>query len=166
MRKLVLGVLAVLTLGLTSCSEQSRVMNKAEDFVVKSLKDPSSYQKEEIKIVDTITMLELAQSNYDRCKRDYNTEKSFVDSNIEFNNKYGDNEFSIPVDKTILELYTKNLKESETKLEIAKKTPNEIGEIVIAFRYRAKNSFGALDVCNSMVYYEPSAKENDQFIIR
>ena len=150
MKKVILGALLLLsTLSFVSCqSPQDKLISGCEESLKQNLKDPSSYERIDVKIKDTITSLEWGQDRL-------NLVKSFMDDDF---NMFNEN-------KDFPELgFEKIYKESKKDYELTKitldsikksKEPNRILEINVEFKYRAKNSFGALGIEKSGVTFLP-----------
>ena len=125
---------------MVSCqTAEDKLIDDCEKHLVSELKDPSSYERINVKIKDTITEL----SDAEEC---YKTMKGLYDDDVKLK---GDDEF-LAIDK-------KYLDESKKTLDSIKNTsnPNKIKVIGVEFKYRAKNSFGALDVQSTGVAFLP-----------
>jgi len=133
MKKIIL--VALLSVFSISCQSKTEdLTNKAEDFLVQNLKDPSSYERISIVKTDTLT--------------DYDMKKYIVDMY-----ESGALEPVAPIEVSAdftkeVEKYKKEKKEAKEALDKATKTPKFI-EVV--FKYRAKNSLGALDISTTKV---------------
>ena len=136
-------------LSFVSCqSPQDKLISGCEENLKQNLKDPSSYERIDVRIKDTITSLEWGQDHL-------NLTKSFMDDDF---NMFSEN-------KDFPELgFEKVYKDSKKNYEKAKitfdsikksKEPNRILEINVEFKYRAKNSFGALGIEQSGVTFLP-----------
>ena len=164
MKKVLLSL--VLLFSLLSCkNEQEKLIYQCEDFLIKNLKDPNSYERIEAKITDTITSLEWATENV-------NYDKEFLSEEKE--------SFKTIEDYPESSLYPtmlKSIKNAESYLQRSNKIldsvkkskdPNKIREIIIEFKYRAKNSMGALDIQKNGIEYLPdptmfNKDKNDKF---
>lgn len=169
MKKFILGALLLLSsLSFTSCeTTEEKLINEAEQTLINNLKDPSSYERIEAKIIDTITSTDWAA---DLVKND----KYYLEEEKE--------SFKIVQDDPESSLYAsmlKSVKDAESYLQRSNKIldsvkkskePNKIREILIEYKYRAKNSMGALDIEKTGIEYLPdptmfSKSKGDKFHI-
>ena len=113
----------------------------SESFLKKQLKDPSSYQNISIEVIDSVSKLESIEEDLDLLYDDKWVENGSV------------TKAAIAEKDSVLNVI-KQLK-SNPKLD-------SLSFISIAIKYRAKNSFGALDLGESVVYYfvKPQPKGN------
>jgi hypothetical protein len=113
----------------------------SESYLKKQLKDPSSYQNISIEVIDSVSKLESIEEDLDLLYDDKWVENGSV------------TKAAIAEKDSVLNVI-KQLK-SNPKLD-------SLSFISIAIKYRAKNSFGALDLGESVVYYfvKPQPKGN------
>ncbi len=129
---------------LFSCSNNNEKNNledmklASESFLKKQLKDPSSYQNISIEVIDSVSKLESIEEDFD-----------------------------LFYDKTMLEIGSATKAERDSVLNVIKQLKSNpkldsLSYVSIAIKYRAKNSFGALDLGESVVYYfvKPQPKGN------
>ena len=145
MKKLILSV-SVLVL-LFSCSNEGKITSKLEDHLKQNLKDPSSYEKIESKLDTAFAAIEI-QNSISSMESKIKSDEEFVrllnpEYESELMSEYQKN---IDLDKETV----KNLKD-----ELSKTDKNEIRLIGCMFKYRAKNSFGAVGIEKSTVWYNP-----------
>lgn len=152
MRKLLLGT--ILSLSIISCqTKEEKLISDCESNLIKQLKDPSSYERIDAKIVDTITSLDR-----------YTDEVKYAENSVIDTLAY--------TETLAGELENLYVKESKIRLDSVKisKNPNRVLEIIVRFEYRAKNSFGALDIQKSDVEFLPEPSyfkkgENEKYLI-
>jgi hypothetical protein len=146
MKKVILGALLLLSMCFVSCqSPQDKLISDCEENLKQNLKDPSSYERIDVKIKDTITSTIWAEN---LIKGDQDMIKDLGNDPIFLS--------SLDRSKVILDSVKKS------------KEPNKIREIIVEFKYRAKNSMGALDVERTGVEYLPdptifSKSKEDKF---
>ena len=134
-------------------SKEDKIKSEAkkvvEEKLLPTLKDPKSFEFSEIQI-DTITEKEYAQSLIVSEESLLNSEKNLLDSYKE----------AITEDITYKEKYDNQLKEvenSQKRVDSLKNVSSDnIRRLEIIETYRAKNSFGALEIGKVKVYYVPS----------
>lgn len=121
-----------------SCKDKKEeLIISAENYIKTNLKDPSSYERIEAKIVDTISNKKYWQDEYvkDTSKLSYLMITSDTGS------------YALKCQKDYVSLDLRNI--SEIKVD----SPHHY---TMFFKYRAKNGFGALDAYSRIVEYEPS----------
>lgn len=111
------------------------VIGLAENHLKENMKDPSSYQRVEARVVDTTTQKEYWQRELDKDTEELNAILS------------GDSSESS---------YQTRVKYQKDYIELDKKRLSEIGEDApysysVFFKYRAKNGFGALNMGSNVV---------------
>lgn len=149
MKKVILGALLLLSMCFVSCqSPQDKLISDCEENLKQNLKDPSSYERIDVKIKDTITSLEWGQNNM-------SDRKSYMDDDFNMFNENKD--FPELGFEKIYEGSKKDYELAKITLDSIKKSkePNRILEINVEFKYRAKNSFGALGIEKSGVTFLP-----------
>lgn len=111
-----------------SCNQKSNsLIVQAEDFLKTNLKDPSSYENISSEIVDSVKFSKALEEDLDRIE-----------------------------DYLLIGMAKKSEKDSIINLisELKNNPPKDkIKYIDIRIKYRAKNSFGALDIGNATIYY-------------
>ena len=141
---------------LTSCkNEQETLISNCETELIKNLRDPNSYEKIEVQIVDSITNLENAEKLVKIHEFEYNLEKESYESFKRFDNGYFKDKFQ-KVEKEHKELiknadYIRKTKEA-----------NDIKEILVSIKYRTNNSMGALEIYDSYVVYFPNETDDNK----
>lgn len=133
--KKILFLISIVSFGCSN-NEKPEVVDNAtlikkdcEKFLINNLKDPSSYQNISLEIVDSIHKSESLESDME----------IFYSENALF-----------------VGLCTKAQVDSVNEvLNNLKKNPSidSLKYISVAVKYRAKNSFGALDIGNAVLYY-------------
>jgi len=142
---LFLPFLALIACGPSSSkvdSGQSSIESNAEDFLKTTLKDPSSYEKISCLIIDSVKQ-----------------SKSLTE----------DLDLMYPEEMVSLGLVTKAARDSFMNvITDLKNNPSKdfIAYLSIEAKYRAKNSFGALDIGHAIIYYFPKPPPSGkQFMI-
>jgi hypothetical protein len=150
MKKVILGALLLLSVCFVSCqSPQDKLISDCEENLKQNLKDPSSYERIDVKIKDTITSLKWGQNNLS----DY---KSYMDDELKFFNETKGSDLEASGKDAYVSAKNEYEKSLKTLDSIKKsKEPNRILEINVEFKYRAKNSFGALGIEKSGVTFLP-----------
>jgi hypothetical protein len=156
MKKLVLG-LGVLAMLYSCQSKEEKLIGSGEDFLISHLNDPKSYEKMDVKIIDTITDLDRAESNikFDKENVDFYKMLEPVTSPYQSNSE---------IQKEHLK-YLENIKDAEKRLKdaIAEKKqleskPRTVSSIDIIYQYRAKNAMGALIIGKDTLRYYTDPK--------
>lgn len=140
--KYLLSIL-IITFFLGSCSKENdidKVKNETESYLLEQLKDPSSYQKISIEILDSVSKLKSIENNF----------SLYDDDMIDIGSA------TIGERDSVLALI-KNLK--------ANPDLDSLEYIKFLFKYRAKNSFGALDTQESIIKYYPRKPLKDCCVI-
>jgi hypothetical protein len=117
---------------LLSCSNDNgtdKVKEETEQYLKGQLKDPSSYQKISIEVVDSVTKSQSLEEDFDLL---------YDDNSIEIGS-------ATVVERDSVLTVIKNLK-ANPKLD-------SLEYIKVIVKYRAKNSFGAFDTNESMIYH-------------
>lgn len=117
---------------LLSCSTDNgidKVKDETEQYLKGQLKDPSSYQKISIDITDSVTKSQSLEEDFD-----------------------------LLYDETMIEIGSTTVAKRDSVLRLInnlKANPklDSLEYIKVILKYRAKNSFGALDMGESLVYY-------------
>jgi hypothetical protein len=145
---------------LLSCSNESKMKSEIKKYLDKNAKDPKSYELVDFKVVDTITVGEIAKSI-----------KQSNDFKIE------DEKINIQKDESLIELYSEYPSEFkdlindyrnniETSKTITKEILDENKELIkytksldvlgytANHKYRIKNGFGALDLSNEVALFD------------
>ena len=123
-------VLLVLSCGKTSEKNMLEdVKASSEAYLKKQLKDPESYQKISIDIIDSVKKSESLTENFD-----------------------------LLFDDTMIEIGGATKAQRDSALAVInnlKSNPqlDSLAYISLSIKYRAKNSFGALDKGESVIYY-------------
>lgn len=154
MKKLLLG--ALLLLSVIGCqTKEEKLISDCEVNLIKNLKDPSSYEKINTSIIDTVTSLERFTDNLAYSKELYEEMKEMGVTSAAIVDSYGN--YTSVIDSTNIKFYKEDLKDDLKKLDSVKnsKNPNRVLKIIVEFKYRAKNSFGALDIQKSTVTFLP-----------
>ena len=125
-------------IGLVACNKSNTLLDQAEDFLLSSLKDPSSYEKISAQIMDSVKYSTTIEEELDQ----------FYTQEI--------------IDAGIYKQSTKDsLKNILMELK-ANPLKDKVKYISINIKYRAKNSFGALDIGNATIYYFTEAKSDQK----
>lgn len=132
MKKLI--TLCIISL-LLSCGKTSEknvlddVKAASESYLKKQLKDPASYQNISIDIIDSVKQSESLEEN-----------------------------FEVLYDDTMIEIGGATKSERDSALAVINKLKSNpkldsLAYVSLSIKYRAKNSFGALDKGESIIYY-------------
>ena len=140
-------ILPIVTLMLLSSCNNS-LENKAEKFIEKNyvdkLKDPSSYQKIDTKIIDTLFLRDEIQHEYDLHSFQAAIAKSLSE-------EFGDDSTEYKHEKHITD---------SLKMVLDKTDDKKISIIRLNHRFKALNGLGMLSPGNVIIYYK-----NDKFVI-
>lgn len=132
-------------LALMSCSKENDIKSKSESFLKEHLKDPNSYENISISITDTTKESDLLNEKISEMI--INSDNYIFGSAKPFHKK-------IDSIKNVISNYKKN--------------PNSdpIGYITINIKYRAKNSFGAFNIGETVFHYYPRKQtDNEQIVV-
>lgn len=146
-------LLAIGLLSIVSCqSPEEKLISEAEDKLIENLKDPKSYERIEAKVVDTITSTDWA-IDVVKSDEEFLTQKKMT---FEIIKDYPDSPLYSEMSNNVKNANAR-LENSIKKLDSVKKSkePNRIREIILNFKYRAKNSMGALDIAETGIEYLP-----------
>ncbi len=151
-------LLCICMLFIGCTSKETKLIDKSENFLLTSLKDPSSYRKIEAKIIDTtmesdylkseifadsikyLTSLEDYKSDSLKNTSELNSKKIIADNNDPYKKLIFDSKTSFENDKS----------------QLQKLTTDSIITINIAIKYRAKNNLGVMDIFVNTIHYNPS----------
>jgi hypothetical protein len=125
-------LLFIFSIVLLSCSTDNgidKVKEETEQYLIGQLKDPSSYQKISIEVIDSVTKSQSMEEDFD-----------------------------LNYSEASIELGVTTNSEKESALNTIKKLKanpklDSLEYIKLLVKYRAKNSFGALDSQESMIYH-------------
>lgn len=129
MKYLLLIPVSVLLLNCSKQKDSDRVKEETEQFLKTQLKDPSSYQKISIEITDSVTKSQSLEEDFDLL---------YDDTMIEIGSATKEGRDSVMAEIN--------------KLKVNPKL-DSLEYIKLVLKYRAKNSFGALDTGESLIYY-------------
>lgn len=150
------AIALIASLTMTSCTQtpQEKLLSRTDKFVqdklVPNLKDPKSFDKGSVKL-DTITtkryLTMLMGFNVEQMNHELEMADIWIGTDNVKAKQYNDRVF--PLKKT-----------NDSLRAIIKQTPDtSISHINIHYGYRAKNSYGALDVHTAFLIYEPKTDE-------
>ncbi len=129
MKYLLLILVSVLLLNCSKQKDSDSVKEETEQFLKTQLKDPDSYQKISIEITDSVTKSQSLEEDFDLL---------YDDTMIEIGSATKEGRDSVMAEIN--------------KLKVNPKL-DSLEYIKLVLKYRAKNSFGALDTGESLIYY-------------
>ncbi len=143
-------------LSLFAPSTENKMETAIKDYIDKNSDDPKSYESVELKVLDTITIGQVAKE----IVVDINTKNKEVEDRLRHLNKFhetdnGFNGFFINMNKGLIKnckLQIKRLNEQDIKYKTFLNSKEALYSV--SHKYRLKNPFGALYLKNSYFIFD------------
>jgi predicted house-cleaning noncanonical NTP pyrophosphatase (MazG superfamily) len=137
---------------LFSCTKESLFEKSISEYVKTNFKDPSSYEKIEVKVLDTITVGDQVREE----KSNYQEQIKDLRKTNEMNEKLGRSEVQEMMAKDNLEEIASIQNVISDRCKDTAST--EMVYYKISHKYRANNSFGAKELYNDIVSMDKDYK--------
>lgn len=161
--KLTIGLLTLITIGLTSCSEnkinqEDIVKNNTEEYLKSKLNDPKSYEFVKIQLIDSVLYSDNIQYRKETFNEYIQDAKDDIKRKevykIEIPSIYDENEIArLKADITKNEKILAKIDSLETKLGNKK---NDVASYTYTFSFRGNNAMGAKVLNEYIVQTSPS----------
>lgn len=160
--KIVLGLITVITLGLSSCADKQPtrdeiIKKNAEEYVISKMNDPESYEFVKIELIDSVLFIDNIKYRKDYFTRDIDYDRSSLERQEGYKTDlpsiYNENEVQDLIAK--IEKNKKILfKIDSLETELGERK-NEVASYTYIISFRGNNAFGAKILNEYIIQTDP-----------